>query len=623
MVQQRPYFIRPQDSDSIAESSVPASAFIDRCSSNNNSSDGSNSNNSRFGLFGCSRDITPLSQPNSVVQSDLVRSSESSSSRFSRLFFCWPGEIMAKGAKRQLEFHDLYRLNDDNMPDSAWRRFRKHRKPGRPLLAALLIALAPEFLTQSLFAIAESVLYFSGPFFLQRILRFIETYKDGSSPEKPVGLRVVYLDALGLFVFTVLTSLLAHRCLWVGSRISILIKGLLVSELSLKTLQRSSTGAWDRSDASDSQEEDSDGDEDGDEDKDDGDSLSASNGKIMNLLTADFERITEVSAHLDGLYALPIMLLMGIWYMYVLLGISAIVGLLMAILYVPISKTLLQYLSKIERELNLLSDKRIAAITELLQGIKTVKLFGWETGFLHCVNEHRESQLAFMWKNLMAWARMAIASSLAPMFILVVIFGVYAIGLGQQLTAEVAFTAISVFQLIRIVFEQLPGTLNWIVGGYVSLQRIDQYLQQPQLQSSDVRIAKHTDSQNEELGFANANLEWAGQPEIGAKALSVPTASSASAFSANSEQMPLLADIVPSGTRTRLEPDLESALQSQSSPPCSANGTNAPFALKSIDIRFPLGSLSLIAGPTGSGKSSLLAALIGEMTLTRGHILLP
>ncbi|KAJ1822682.1 hypothetical protein LPJ56_000854 [Coemansia sp. RSA 2599] len=596
VVQRRPYFVRPQDSVLEGSNGDAASAFVDRCTSEG-------------GRFGGSGDSTPLAPRHSVMQSDLVRSSESSSSRLSRLFFCWPGEIIGKGAKRQLEFHDLYRLDNKDMPEDAWRRYKKHRKPGRSLLVALLFTLAPELLAQSMFAIAESFLYFSGPFFLQRILRFIEARKDGSSSDGPPGLRAAYLDALGLFAFTVLTSLMAQQCLWIGCHISMRIKGLLVSELSLKTLQRSSAGTQSGANAAND-----DGSDDADDDDDStGDALhSASNGKIMNLLTADFERITEVASHLDHLYALPVMLAVGIWYMYALLGISAIVGLLVAVMYVPISKALLQYLSTVETELNLQSDQRVAAITELLQGIKTVKLFGWESGFVRRINEKRESQLAYLWKCFMAWTGIAIGSMLAPMLILVVIFAVYAVGLGQQLTAETAFTAISVFQLIRIVFQQLPGTLNWVVGGYVSFKRIDQYLQQPQLQSPDTRVVKQgrQDSQNAAFGFVDADLEWVDSRDVGANASYAPVA----AIGVSAEQTPLLAEMPAGGTQS---------LSQAPSLLYSANGSDAPFALKNIDIRFPLGGMSLVAGPTGSGKSSLLAALIGEMTLTRGHILPP
>ncbi|KAJ2618191.1 hypothetical protein EV177_000148 [Coemansia sp. RSA 1804] len=48
-----------------------------------------------------------------------------------------------------------------------------------------------------------------------------------------------------------------------------------------------------------------------------------------------------------------------------------------------------------------------------------------------------------------------------------------------------------------------------------------------------------------------------------------------------------------------------------------------PFSLKNIDIQFPIGGFSIIAGPTGSGKSSLLSALIGEITLVHGNIMVP
>lgn len=45
----------------------------------------------------------------------------------------------------------------------------------------------------------------------------------------------------------------------------------------------------------------------------------------------------------------------------------------------------------------------------------------------------------------------------------------------------------------------------------------------------------------------------------------------------------------------------------------AASGTATPhvFQLTNLDISFPLGKLSLVAGSTGSGKTALLNALLG------------
>ena len=44
----------------------------------------------------------------------------------------------------------------------------------------------------------------------------------------------------------------------------------------------------------------------------------------------------------------------------------------------------------------------------------------------------------------------------------------------------------------------------------------------------------------------------------------------------------------------------------------------APFQLKDINLDIPRGSFVVICGRVGSGKSSLVQALIGEMRMTRG-----
>ncbi|KAJ1663415.1 hypothetical protein EV178_005011 [Coemansia sp. RSA 1646] len=195
-------------------------------------------------------------------------------------------------------------------------------------------------------------------------------------------------------------------------------------------------------------------------------------------------------------------------------------------------------------------------------------------------------------------------------------FTSYVVVFGNTLNAEVAFTSIAVFEIVRTALRRIPVNINKGIGGYVALKRIDSFLRQPQVQDLEERTSAQVFS--DELGFDCADLEW-NSPETTkdtVKIDSIATKSTDSAADSNqtTEITPLLAGIS----------QIQTTLSARSS---ATNITDqegvARFSLKDVDVRFPRGDLSIVAGPTGSGKSSLLSALVGEMTLVRGRVLLP
>ncbi|KAJ2491335.1 hypothetical protein IWW37_002417 [Coemansia sp. RSA 2050] len=567
-------------------------------------------------------DVTPLARSADVKPVPLAESPEFSVSWYSALAFSWCNSILRLGAARRFRAADLCSMDESDRPIPSWRRYVRCRRPGRSLLVSMLMVFAPELFLQAVLALATSLLHFSGPFFLQRILRSIEDLGgggNGSGHSCPAekSIRAVYLDAFGLLLFSLATIVLTHQTQWVGRRIGFRLKGLLVAELSSKTLRRRGKGSWENAKSADNIE------------RDEGDAVpaaqAATDGKIMNLLTADFAHVCEVFIYLDKSYSLPFILVLGIWYMYLLLGVSALVGLSIVSLFIPLSRALFKYLAKVEGKLTSFSDERVTAITELLQGIKAVKLFGWESRFLAMVDERHERQLKCAWDFLLAWMRINVVSSLTPTLVLVAIFAIFVIGFGNKLSAEVAFTSILVFQYIRMVFQRLPGFMNWVIGGYVALGRIESYLGQPQVQDLEKRVA-YTDSDRDELGFESADLEWES-PSTNVKSdngIAVAGKNVASVDTSDAtEHTPLLADSAAAAATPHTLVALSPASKSYSSFSLDDGNNVVRFVLKGIDVRFPHGVLSVVAGPTGSGKSSLLLALIGEMTLTRGRILLP
>ncbi|KAJ1937762.1 hypothetical protein FBU59_004656, partial [Linderina macrospora] len=542
-------------------------------------------------------------------QPELIDTPEPHMSWYSKLMFSWSSDFLRKGTKRQLDYPDMYVLEKRDTPVPSWRRYLKHRKAGRPLMTTLLMTFAPELLAQLGMAVLSAVLKFAGPFFLQRILRSIEILGSHSDASASKSLRAAYLDAFALLFFSILVSQLTNQVLWIGRHIGMRIKGMLVAELSTKTLRRRGKGSWEDEKKASSGEED--------EEDEPATAQAAADGKIMNLLTADFQRVTEVAAYMDQLYSMPLSLVVGIWYMYQLLGVSALVGMTITVVFYPLSKVLFSYMTKIEEKLNAISDERITVITELLQGIKAVKLFGWESRFVEKADQKRERQLSYQWKMVHAWIRVMAASALAPMIVLVIILAMHVVGFGHQLTAEIAFTSISVFQLIRITFEHFPGFLNWAIGAYVSLGRIESYLSQPEVQSLDERVSR--DQPKNALGFVDADLVW--------DAASSDADESVSQASSDEPTKVSTPQAENAASKTDVADENTPLLPSTSAISDALIGKQpeamAVFGLKNITVEFPQGGLSVIAGPTGSGKSSLLSALIGEMSLVRGTILLP
>ncbi|KAJ2810673.1 hypothetical protein FBU31_007936, partial [Coemansia sp. 'formosensis'] len=144
-------------------------------------------------------ETTPLSCRADKKPVQLVDTSEFNASWYSVLSYSWLNDIMRKGAARQLEACDLYCLDDSDMPIPSWRRYLRQRKPNRSLLATLLIAFAPELALHAALVLAITVLQFSGPFFLQRILHSIEVLGGSSGSGRDLSVekstRSAYLDA--------------------------------------------------------------------------------------------------------------------------------------------------------------------------------------------------------------------------------------------------------------------------------------------------------------------------------------------------------------------------------------------------------------------------------------------
>ncbi|KAJ2799477.1 hypothetical protein H4R20_004425, partial [Coemansia guatemalensis] len=591
---------------------------------------------------------TPLTQVR-PDQIPMVRSPEGAHSFLGLLLFNWVTPLLSLGTKVTIEGADLYHLAPMDRPLAAWRRYVMARVPGRSLLRTLGMTFVWQLVWQGALATFGAVLSFAKPFFLQRILLAVRLYgAAGGGSRRGIG-----IDAVGLLLTSVLHSMVINQVLWAGRRVSMQLQGLLVAEISSRALLRRSKNTSTEKKASAEEKSDDKGDNDDDEKEN---ATAGSDGRMANMLTSDMESLGHIASYLDHIYTLPVEFVVGTWYLYHLLGMSALIGLLLTAAYYPLTRLMMRFLVRFQKRLFALDDERVTMVTEVFQGIRAVKLFGWQSRFIERVRAKREEEIRVWWKLMLLQLPVWFVRSLTTSVILVVILAIHALVFGHTLTADVVFPTVTVFSMVSSTLNSIPGIFRWFSSCYVSLKRVENFMVQSQLQPLEQRVDTNEPVVPGEVGFVGASFVWAADPQPvelpdGTKKLNddtsrastdpLPQTTVASRASSHAsmdaeEQVPLLSGsgssynaIVPAlDAAADAEPnnaaETSPDAQALEAPETTATPEPAPaFELRDITLRFPAGELSIIVGPTGAGKSSLLSALIGEMTLTDGRVILP
>ncbi|KAJ2157230.1 hypothetical protein GGF46_004655, partial [Coemansia sp. RSA 552] len=466
---------------------------------------------------------------------DMQQSPEIGNSILGNLFFTWSYTFIRFGERhhKQPEIEDLYLPLEKHTMAAASDRYTARASPQSSLMWNLVKTFRAELLLQLVLSPTVVVFDLLQPLLMQMLLHFIEQYQQDTS----ISLRFGYLLATGMLCAGISAEVVQQQQLWQSRLLNIDVRNVLVSMLTQKTILRRTTGATRSADGSYGAND-------------------PSEGRAHNVLTADISGIAKLSSLILSIVKAPARLILGGYYMYRLLGLSGVLGMVMVAMVMALTHRLVAHAKRIEKSLGVINDRRLEAINEIVRGISSIKLFGWNSRFTELVGETRAKQLVMLWKRAKVWSFITLFTLGSLPFVIFAILATY--GAQHSLTAETIFTAIAVFKIVQRAIQSLPFMVSQGLVFYVSLRRIEAYLKQQEAQPLDDRIS---DISNDcELGFDGATLMW---------------------------------------------------------------GAEASFALNQLSTRFPAGKLSLVGGPTASGKSSLLAALVGEMDLVEGRIQVP
>uniref|UniRef100_A0A4W6CQ66 ATP-binding cassette, sub-family C (CFTR/MRP), member 2 n=1 Tax=Lates calcarifer TaxID=8187 RepID=A0A4W6CQ66_LATCA len=213
-------------------------------------------------------------------------------------------------------------------------------------------------------------------------------------------------------------------------------------------------------------------------------------GETVNLMSADAQRFNEVTNFIHLLWSCPLQIILAIVFLWLELGPSVLAGLAVMVLMVPINGLLATKARNIQVKIMKFKDKRLKIMNEVLNGIKVriLKLYAWEPSFQAQVESIRGQELNVM-KNFAYLSSVStFIFTCAPALVSLATFAVF-VGVSSEnvLTAEKAFTSISLFNILRFPLAMLPMLIAAIVQTTVSKRRLEKFLGGEDLDSGIVQ----------------------------------------------------------------------------------------------------------------------------------------
>lgn len=564
------------------------------------------------------------------------------------------------GYKRPLEMNDIWLVNPDRsaakLSAKLRESFKRRVKKGEqyPLLWALHETFFWEFWSGGLFQLISTVFQVMSPFTLRFLIQFASDAYVASRrglPPPDVGAGVAL--AFGITFMQILQSLGVNHFIYRGMMIGGQARGVLISLIFEKAMvlsgraraggkeiadggpqlggkaldpkmagkqEKRATKLW-RKISSMKKKKTEDG-----QLGVSGDGAGWANGRIVNLMSVDTYRVDQAAGLFHMTWTAPIACIITLVVLLINLTYSALAGFSLLVIGVPLLTRAVKNLFKRRKHINKITDQRVSLTQEILQSVRFVKFFGWESAFLARLQDIRGREI-YSIQVLLAIRNAINAVSMAlPIFASMLAFITYSLSDHGLAPAEV-FSSLALFNGLRMPLNLLPLVIGQVVDAWSSLKRIQEFLVSEEQEDEaewqadapnavEMRGAsftwERTTTQGPEKSFGGSSDKGKSkdrgqqqQQESGAEAKK----------NASVGKQP--AEKAEVGEKTQAGPSEGSSGDSTS----TLVEEREPFKLQ--DLNFEVGRNELVAviGTVGSGKSSLLAALAGDMRKTGGEVI--
>nr|QFQ66290.1 putative ATP-binding cassette transporter C [Exophiala pisciphila] len=453
---------------------------------------------------------------------------------FSVLTFSWMTPMMRFGYNNFLTQDDLWNLRHRDstkvtgqLLQDAWELELEKKKPN--LWIALARSFGGPYLRGALIKTISDTLAFVQPQLLRLLIQFVESYRSGPVPQPAIrGVAI----ALAMFATSIGQTAALHQYFQRAFETGMRVKSSLTAMIYSKSLKLSNESR-----------------------------ATKSTGDIVTYMSVDQQRLADLAQWGQQLWSAPFQITLCMLSLYQLVGVSCFAGVAAMVVMIPINGFIARFMKKLQLSQMKYKDQRARLMTEILNNMKSIKLYAWGSAFMEKLSHVRNDlELNNLRKIGAAQSFATFTWSSTPFFVSCSTFAVFVLINDKPLTSDLVFPALTLFNLLTFPLTVLPMVITSIIEATVAVGRLTAFFTADELQNDSVRQIDEPPSQNGEtsVSIKDATFTW------------------------------------------------------------DKNQDNN--VLQDINFNANKGELTCIVGRVGAGKSSLLQALLGDLWKINGEV---
>lgn len=168
--------------------------------------------------------------------------------------------------------------------------------------------------------------------------------------------------------------------------------------------------------------------------------------------------------------------------------IFLISGLGVLLILFPVNAVIWAVMEKYQSAQMIKKDQRVRLISEILGGIKVLKLYAWELSFVKRINSLREEEVHQLKVFQFLEGTQYFVWSSAPLLVALASFVTYVLidPVNNVLDSQTAFVSLTLFNTMRGPLFLLPFGIVSLIQGAVSIKRINSFLNAEELDKQSV-----------------------------------------------------------------------------------------------------------------------------------------